>query len=261
MSNKYLSIVRTMGDTVKGPSRAVLVVLADRADDSGTAWPSWKTLQRESGFSRSAVHAALQSLKKSGFVTWTQRRDESGDLTSNVYRLSLPGPGDGLGSPGDGLGSPPDGLGVVRETDGGSPGDGRRSIIEASSQSPNEASLFGDHDFQKCDKPATKKKSQELLAESIYEEYPRKVAKKDALKAILKALKSHPAEYLLERTKTYAAAVAGSEMGFIPFPATWFNKERFADDPSEWNRPSPTQKTTAARIVNTTNRPPEIEEL
>jgi hypothetical protein len=206
MSNQHLSLVREI-DGIKGPSRAVLNVLADRANDSGTAWPSWKTLQRESGFSRSAIHAALNDLKRRGLVSWTNRRDESGDLTSNLYTLTLNG-----GSPGDGLGSPPDGLGVVRETDGGSPGGGRRSIKEAST----EASL---------------------LAELIYQVYPRKAAKKNGIKAILKAMKENNPDFLLERTKAYASAIGWKERRFIPHPATWFNGESFNDDPDEWKQP------------------------
>ena len=133
MSNAHLAAVRDLD--VKNPSRAVLLVLADRANERGEAWPSWRTLERESGLSRSSVHKALAALRQMGFLTWQQRRDCHGDLTSNLYKLRLP-------SPPDGRGSPPDGLGVVHETDGGSPPHGRRSNIEASNPSINEASFI-----------------------------------------------------------------------------------------------------------------------
>lgn len=71
-------------------------------------------------------------------------------------------------------------------------------------------------------------------ASSIYEAYPRKVGKDQAIKSILKALKSNNFEFLMERTKLFAQASAGSDEQFIPYPATWFNQQRFNDDPESW---------------------------
>jgi uncharacterized protein YdaU (DUF1376 family) len=76
-------------------------------------------------------------------------------------------------------------------------------------------------------------------AEAIYLAYPRRVKKPVALKAILKAMKSHAPEFLLERTQTFAAATIGwQERKFIPHPATWFNAEQFNDDPEDWKQAS-----------------------
>lgn len=83
----------------------------------------------------------------------------------------------------------------------------------------------------------SKKMRQQELAESICQEYPRKVAKIDALKAIIKAMKENDPAFLLERTKAYAAAIVWKEKQFIPHPATWFNKGFFNDDPEEWKQP------------------------
>ena len=72
-------------------------------------------------------------------------------------------------------------------------------------------------------------------AEEIYQSYPRKIAKANALKAIAKVLASgREADWLLERVEAYAAAVAAQDPKFIPHPATWFNGGRFDDDPAEW---------------------------
>lgn len=73
------------------------------------------------------------------------------------------------------------------------------------------------------------------LAELIYRIYPRHVAKPAALKAIHKALKKYTSAYLIDKTTEYDSAVKGMERQFIPHPATWFNQERFNDDPKEWN--------------------------
>lgn len=82
-------------------------------------------------------------------------------------------------------------------------------------------------------------------AEAIYEAYPKRVGKDDALKAITAALKRHPAEYLLDKTTQFAAAVQSWPSSYryktdgrdtCPHPATWFNQGRFQDDPREWRR-------------------------
>ena len=78
----------------------------------------------------------------------------------------------------------------------------------------------------------------------IYDVYPLKVGKPAAIRAIEKQLREFSGEFLLERTRAYAAA-PGRDPEFTPHPATWFNQERFNDDPSTWvktptqNRPTP----------------------
>lgn len=88
---------------------------------------------------------------------------------------------------------------------------------------------------------------------SIYKEYPRKVGRPSAKKAILKALKTVPHEFLLEATKAYAENCKASqaEITFIPHPATWFNDERYNDplvDPMIRN-----PKLRTARIATLSN--------
>lgn len=75
--------------------------------------------------------------------------------------------------------------------------------------------------------------------ESIYDAYPRKQGKQDALKAIAKAVKIAGAVRLLERTQAYASATAlwsDDDRQFIPHPATWFNRGSYDDDPATWER-------------------------
>ena len=87
---------------------------------------------------------------------------------------------------------------------------------------------------------------EEEAAELIFAEYPRKVAKKPAIKSIIDATKIHGHEFLLEKTRAYSVAVNGAEKEFLPHPATWFNQERFNDDPKEWKR-EPTRSTAESR--------------
>ena len=101
MSLHHLTLVRDM--TLKGPPRALLMALADRANDSGECWPSMTTLAKECGFCRSTVKNSIRRLKEAGLINWKQRRDENGDLTSNLYVLNLGGRA-GAGPPRAGAG-------------------------------------------------------------------------------------------------------------------------------------------------------------
>lgn len=70
--------------------------------------------------------------------------------------------------------------------------------------------------------------------EDIYEAYPLKVGRPAAVRSIRKAMMRHSPRHLLERTKAFAA-IRGKNAEFTPHPATWFNQERFNDDPSTWH--------------------------
>jgi hypothetical protein len=72
----------------------------------------------------------------------------------------------------------------------------------------------------------------------LYQAYPRKMGKGAASKAIEKALKKVSFETLKGAVEEYAAAckASGLEREFIPYPATWFNQERWDDDRQEWWR-------------------------
>jgi hypothetical protein len=56
--------------------------------------------------------------------------------------------------------------------------------------------------------------------------YPKKIAKADALKAWNKAIKRKSPDDLLKLTKLYAEGKL-PEMTYIPYPASWLNKELY----------------------------------
>ena len=88
----------------------------------------------------------------------------------------------------------------------------------------------------------------------IYESYPRHVAPRAALKAIQRAAerlvreKAQPDQhaarrYLWKRATEYSRSPAGQKPpkgsnDYRPHPATWFNQERYFDDPAEWLKPN-----------------------
>jgi hypothetical protein len=123
------------------------------------------------------------------------------------------------------------------------------------SSSGDEGEFFDKSSFD----PSTETNPLDKLAESIYQEYPRKVSKKEGIKAIKKAMKSNTVAFLKSKTMEYATATTGHDKQFIPHPSTWFNEERFNDDPKEWersNKSSPVKNTQ----LDTSNRPGTYEE-
>lgn len=90
----------------------------------------------------------------------------------------------------------------------------------------------------KSNTPYKSPKGDAASAEKIYQAYPRKVAKGNAIKAIRKALQSVKFEELLSKVQEFARCVSGPgvDESFIPHPATWFNAQRWTDDPADWQR-------------------------
>ena len=87
------------------------------------------------------------------------------------------------------------------------------------------------------------------LAEQIYAVYPYKVARPVALRAIERALRKFPFAFLLERTQLFAQ-VRNGDKAFMPNPSTWFNQERFNDDPSTWRRSTDSKPPIRRENIN-----------
>ncbi len=89
-----------------------------------------------------------------------------------------------------------------------------------------------------------KKKSGDATPEelAIYDLYPRKVARADAIEAIRYALNQTDRETLSRATQLYASCVGRWPKSYrfnegrdlVPYPATWFRAGRWSDDPKEW---------------------------
>lgn len=99
------------------------------------------------------------------------------------------------------------------------------------------------------EKPQAKSELDEQAAK-IYELYPRKAARPDAIKAIKKALKGVGYTDLYAKTSKYATAVKESqkELSYIPYPATWFNREEYNDDWSGLYQTSPRNRRPRADL-------------
>lgn len=93
----------------------------------------------------------------------------------------------------------------------------------------------------------------ESEADQIYQAYPLKKGKPDALRAIVGAMnRGNDFDLLLSKTKAYSAA-RGGDLSFVPNPSTWFNQDRFKDDPETWvrtNGEKPNKPTEKIKWIN-----------
>ena len=87
MANHYLNTVTAC--PLKGTVKSIALALANRANDTGTCWPSVKTLSSDTGFSTSTVKRSVSVLKDSGYLTIEARSRKDGSQSSNKYHLIL----------------------------------------------------------------------------------------------------------------------------------------------------------------------------
>jgi hypothetical protein len=133
-----------------------------------------------------------------------------------------------------------------------------------SSNEPEEASPA-----QVVRGPKLKKAKLAALAAELFSNYPRKVAKKDAVKAIERAIatvatrgatdthqdfeghEETAKRWLETRVVAYASSPQGrrEDRSLIPHPATWFNGARYDDDEAEWNHVGNVNGTAGHRMA------------
>jgi pyocin large subunit-like protein len=72
-----------------GPSKFVLVALADMADEENSCYPGQKRIAAMTGFSEKTVSRAINSLEEMGLLAREQRHGNFGYRTSDRYKLHL----------------------------------------------------------------------------------------------------------------------------------------------------------------------------
>ena len=80
----------TESDIRSPTTKSVLHLLANKADEDFSCYPSIRTLMAESGAGRSTVMRALQELEATGFITRRSQFHDSGAQGSTPYYLNHP---------------------------------------------------------------------------------------------------------------------------------------------------------------------------
>lgn len=113
----------------------------------------------------------------------------------------------------------------VTEVVTGPEGKGREENKDSSSSPPDGAT--------KIDVPLQSKKSlQDEFDKTFWPAYPRKVDKKDALKAFMKARSVAPLVTIMAGLRVYVLEVQGKEAQFVRHAARWLNAESWTNGPA-----------------------------
>lgn len=88
MANKFTDAVFVAKLLLR--DKAVLWALAHRTDNvKGTCWPSYSTIARDAGCSRSTAEKAIASLTEMGVISVVAKQPTAPGKWNNVYRLDL----------------------------------------------------------------------------------------------------------------------------------------------------------------------------
>lgn len=227
----------------KGNDRLVLLCIADIANDQGEALSharSQSFIQRKTKLSRTAVRDRIKSLVALGeleVVGQGSGRSQTG------YRVLMRGSESGpLDAPTTAPESDPqrDGQTTLRGSVSDPQGD--------SEPTPHHPVLIPSSPVLTSSAPLAlvpdPEHSPDDLFEMFWKSYPRKIDKKKAKRAFLKALKSATVAEIgggLKRWKPYWAV---RDPEFVPHPTTWLNGER-------WNDPVPESKPSMPKGADT----------
>lgn len=198
-------------------TKFVLVVMADRANQSGFCYPSRKDIADKTGLSPRSVTRAIAELEERGLIKITERRRQDGYKTSNGYTL------------------------ISGDTQSGDKLSGDTVSLSQVTQCPDKDNnkLLSEPPV----KPSITRAHQKPSGFDVwYQRYPHKVGRAAAEKAFLKAIQKTSVEVLRLGVERYIRDKPPDRSWCNP--ATWLNQERWLDEPEEIKHESTTGNNT-----------------
>ena len=184
-----------------GRAKLVLIGIANHLGDQG-AWPAISTLARYANASERSVKRDIQELVELGELrVEVQNAPTRTQYKTNLYWLTI-------------------GSGVTDLTSGVTDWVSRGDSSGKSGVTP-----VGTQNIILTIKEPSMKQT-EIDFDNFWNLYPKKVAKSEALRAWNKATKKKAADELLKLTKAYAEGKLPEDK-YIPYPASWLNKELY----------------------------------
>lgn len=184
----------------KGERLLLHLALADFANDEGFCWPSQTTLARKARCSNNWVRLSISQMVKDGFV---QIVEPAGAGRGKVGRYRLLGHS------------------VDTHTEKGYSEEGHTVRSKRSHSDASDTYLLNRHE------PSLTRAD----FETVWKQYPRKVAKGAAWRAWQKVMESSepPAlDVLIRSVDAYAKSI--TEMRYCAHMATWLTQQRWLDD-------------------------------
>lgn len=190
----------------KGSALLIHLAFADFADDEGTCWPSQARLADKARCTVENVRLTTRQLEEQGLIELVEKSNGRG---SHKYRVNTP------------VSQPPKIFGPPKSQGG---------------DSPNLKGVTPQNSFLRTiNEPSKEPPSFSVIAsldhfEEFWDVYPRKVGKKAATTAFVKACRKASAQAIIDGARRFAADPNREEQ-FTPHPTTWLNQGRWEDDP------------------------------
>lgn len=210
---------------IRGSARAVLLVLANRADAGGVCWPSQETIALESGFSDRTVRTALAELADLGAIEFVR---------SGTYRICR----EAENSSGRNYLEAENSSGVKSSADrkiSHLTGKSRRSNRKNFPTNPKEPTIEpkvlsrSEPELLLEGEPVPRKPKTDQAFDAFWAAYPRRQDRGHAEKAWATALKTAPPNAIMAGLEKYSFS---PDPKFIPLAATWLNGRRWTDEPA-----------------------------
>jgi len=162
---------------------------------------------RESGDGKQSVRSALEELIKAGYLETQRTTDERGYNAGLAYFIKDP------------------------------------AIPKSENPTLDNPTLDNQTALENnlTKKTIKQEKPTDTGFDKFWNHYPKKVAKADALKAWKQVLKKKTADELIALTKAYSESKL-PDMTYIPYPASWLNKELYEAVELDTNKPLPKRR-------------------
>jgi DNA-binding MarR family transcriptional regulator len=226
----------------EGGELLVMLALADFSNDAGESWPSLEVLAQKARLTKRQVCKVLDKLQAAGEI-WRERSTGGRNRRTRYFIALNPTENSEIKT-------------VKKEHCNKNSVFQDKETVSSSSHALNRHRTVNKRESTESDKLIPNPLSTSVLSDPtpkkrkparpdpatleafnrFYQGFPRRVAKQKGRDAWLKL--SPGAELItviMAAVERYAAEVRGTELKFIPHPATWLNGRRWEDEPAEGN--------------------------
>jgi len=198
----YMTALAMKQIGLKPATKIVLYWLADHHNETtGDCFPSIKRLVDLCEMDRATVIRHINNLEEIGIVKRVERKRDNGSQTSNAYQLMMKNA------------TPP-----IANCD------------PTPIQNCDPHNLVINNLGNIINNTSSKDDDFEFRFNLLYNDYPRKIGKGAARKALKAALKKTDYENLFSKVIDFSIAMEGKDPKYIPHMATWLNQERWEDE-------------------------------
>jgi Helix-turn-helix domain len=222
----WLERLSTDGKTSSGAVHVALVISSHLNRKLGIAWPSLDYLAKKLDANERTVRRAIDELVTGGYI----EKKRGGDGRANQYRIVI---SDRTNLSDQNPIRPDKNVQSVKSRPDKSVIADRTNLSFQTGQKcpPNPLNEPYEEPFEDISSEPTGRKTDGASGfDAFWQQYPKKVAKGAARKAYVSALNKARPEEILAGAMRYSQERSLSDPTFTKHPATWLNKECWADE-------------------------------